>query len=32
MHGLPELNRRQIIIGSILLVAAVVGLYFLIQS
>ena len=32
MHGLPELNRRQIIIGSILLVAAVVGLYFLIPK
>jgi uncharacterized protein (TIRG00374 family) len=32
MHGLPELNRRQIIFGSILLVAAVVGLYFLIPK
>ncbi len=32
MHGLPELKRRQITIGSILLVAAVVGLYFLIPK
>jgi uncharacterized protein (TIRG00374 family) len=32
MHGLPELNRRQIVFGSILLVAAVVGLYFLIPK
>ncbi|HUE27165.1 MAG TPA: lysylphosphatidylglycerol synthase transmembrane domain-containing protein [Solirubrobacteraceae bacterium] len=30
MHGLPELNRRQIIFGSVLIVASVVGLYFLI--
>ena len=32
MHGLPELNRRRIIFGSILVLAALVGLYFLIPK
>jgi uncharacterized protein (TIRG00374 family) len=32
MHGLPEINRRRLVIGLIVIVVAVVGLYFLIPK
>lgn len=32
MHGLPELNRKRLLVGLIVIVVAVVGLYFLVPK